>query len=1628
MHSPTPLRPFLVLLAIVSSLLLGFGARDAEAQAADPAARGLDVYLHLAPSAAPGDVLEITAKAYGFPSVTHAVALAGATLEIGWDPEELDGDPPPPTVHATTDAEGRTRAAIEVPRGPARDLQLLVAVRHGGHTRTRSFKIARQETASIELHTADHRVVPTSTISAWVRVVGTRGEPVAGARVTVSLLEGGVARHSENLVSDRGGLVMARVPIPRIDEPVWQWTLRATADVEGAGAAEVTLVPREETPGTPVLAATWEEPAAGVLAGERVHFKVRVRDATAQPVVDHEIRYWIGLKGTTPPTDDKDWERLGTRARTDGAGEVIGTRDAPTLVKSTGTMLVLVARAILQGHALDAKSQVVVGAPNANATLKPEVPAIVPGLSQRMMLTVTDGHGEGIPGAFTVTADGLSANVTTDTRGEAEITWLAPVGVGASRNVGPCAGGVAAAVVIRPTRAIAVLRSQQEPFTLCVPIDRDAAGIVRVSQDVARPGDKLRVTVVSARGARAASHSVVIRSRDHAQAAAAWLDARADGTASGEIEIPRDGAPGAWDVSVALPDGAREARVLSKELLVVPTVLPMITARRIGGRATPGGTVDFEAQLTDGHGRGLQGAVSAVVIDAFGGGSANVSALDTRARLCSSLGEAATGDRCAAVLERDPTTDALRRALLGQRGGRRAGIKPANDPGAHASKELEKSFSAVLHSLEGAVFEATKQPQALIDARRKEGGRWIMNPELLTLVTDAMNEPPMTPGGEKLVLSDLVAVDPQVTFDNVARRVTRLKIFTVLAAVRDVRMKRGLDPEEPLFKDPNALLRRLVREGALTDDQLLDPWGGTIQYVRSNAKPPAPFLGTIHGFELHAPGPDGVVGTGDDVRDPFERVVRSGTPYARAMQEDKIVDAKWDMVVSDTTVAAWQQLFEELTGRELGFGAGGLGLSGVGEGGGGRGEGIGLGSIGTLGHGRGTAGVSNGDAYWTAPIRTDAEGRVRLSIPLSGAETTWRVAFVGVPDGQGPASTTADVASDLPVSLRVDGGARWVEGDVLDTHVLVRNRTAAALRVTVDASAEGAAVLLDAPRAPRTVDVPARGARTVTVKVRATRAGEGTLVLVAHAPNLPDDTLRHSWEISPPGEPRALTQTAWVNGERDLGIVLDHGYRLAGEPRLVLERGYDDAVAAALESLEPERQKSPHSLVDALEAGLRVSRWAITKDKPRHRALVAIAQSSADRALGRFNTISKAGGTEATGVSAPSMWALRARASLLTRQPLPAAEQSASKERGEICPPDHADVRAAASSSRSRADDEEVLDLEPAPSAAVPPCWGAYVSTATRALANEGDPERIATALVALADRPHRAAIATNLADRLRGIVKLDASGEIDLRSTPSGASRSARTSGHQGDRARRATIYAALLRAQRFGKKIAGEDVLFGQLAALRDVNGGYGSSGATVAVLRALLSSQLEGRGTTRVHVHVDKGSSGQGAIDRDVDVPESGFVVVNLPAGTLDVAVRTTGPALVARLERPVLRLWTRPPPPQESPVGLEVEWPKDPAAGTTGTLRLHVRHSLEGTVDVDARVPLPPGVTLGAPMHGTLQIQGVLAVREPVDHSGKVIEIPVRFGLGGKVTVPEATARIARSSSAAATAPARALAIR
>jgi hypothetical protein len=227
---------------------------------------------------------------------------------------------------------------------------------------------------------------------------------------------------------------------------------------------------------------------------------------------------------------------------------------------------------------------------------------------------------------------------------------------------------------------------------------------------------------------------------------------------------------------------------------------------------------------------------------------------------------------------------------------------------------------------------------------------------------------------------------------------------------------------------------------------------------------------------------------------------------------------------------------------------------------------------------------------------------------------------------------------------------------------------------------------------------------------------------------------------------------------------------------------------------------------------------------------------------------------------------------------------------------------------------------------------------------------------------------------------------------------------------------------------------VLFARIARLRDANGGYGSSAATLAVTESLLASQLEGHGVTRVHVSVPQ-SQGVPAFATDVIVPEDGSIHLPLSARVLDVSVTTEGPGLVADLERPVLRLWSRPPPPVSSPVNLEVVWPSDPRAGHVDTLRVMLRHSLSQAALVDVRLPLPPGVTLaeaigkpGVESANVSEIQGVLAMRWAVDRSVTVIDVPVRFALAGSYTAPEGTARIAKEAYAPAISPARAFSVR
>jgi len=1592
-----PLHLALPVLALAALALV----RDSGAQRAtgDPAARGLDVFVHAPPEVASGGTLPIDVEAMGFASVIAPSPLGHATVEAAWNPEKLGRvASAPPAVEVTTDGDGRGHLDVPMPEGDDGDLELLVGVRSGAHARTRSLAVHRSRLLSTEIFVPDTRVVPGSDISAWVIVrSASSGEPVAGAPVHVALLEGGVPRFEARLVTDPAGGAMTRVPIPRSTDPAWTWILEANAlgGPQRDHADRVTLVPREETPGTPSLHVAWRESA--VHAGDHATFFIDVRDATDQPVAGLPVRYWLGPRGTRPPKDEPGWLKASTAAITSAAGEVLGGTDTPaTVVQGAGTTVQLVARTSVDGHDLAGESLVQVGAGAASAEILPEAREIVPGVEQRLLLRVLDGHGRPVAAPFLVEGDGLHQEVRTDPWGEAELTWKAPPDVGAARNVGPCAGGVAASVRVRATTEVPQLYPRKDPFELCLSIDREAAGIVRADRSAARIGEAIHVSVTPAQPSGEAKDramargpwSVIVRSANGASAASTWIE---DGEKGGDLTLPQ-GAMGAFQISAAMPGVHRAARVLGTTLLVTPPALPKLGAVLAGGRVAPGGVVDVDVALTDEKGRPLTGSIAALMIDSRGGGSTRgLEGLDTRRALCSPFG--VDPRRCDALVEGAPSLDLLRRAELASRKG--ALLGPAIDPGANVSEKLRRAFAAVLLSLEGAVHEASRSPDQLRDVRRKVGRAWQFNPELMTLVTAAMSAPPETPGGEPLTLGDLMAIDPQVTFDNVARRIARVKLFQVLVAVRQFRHEHSLDPDEPALQNPNAILRRLVREGRLAEGDLVDPWGGTLQFTRS-AGPAVPFLTAIKGFELRAPGADGAVGTGDDVRDPFERVLRSGTPYAAAVQEDRVVDARFEMEVGDATVAAWQQLFASLFGSALGdsFGAGGLGLSGVGEGGGGRGEGIGLGGIGTLGHGRGTFGVDGGVAFWSPPQRTDGAGKLRLHVPLGDAETTWRLALVGFPDGGTPATTALDISSALPLSARVDAGAAWVEGDEARVAITVRNRGAQPVSARLSITASGVAAISGATPASgpllATAEVPAGGATVVHAWVKVARAGTAQLEVQLSAEGAADDRVTHTWEVRPAGEPTDFTSARWVDREAELELTMPPAaIRVIGAPRLVLERGWDQALAGALESLDPDDQASPRAMADAIEVASRLRRWATARGGEK--------DPLAERAA--------ALGLRATGRLAAYAAINHASARIAAARALPYAPGEAGSVLGAAgdCPGDADTIDAKL----------ETLEAEPAPAnGTVRPCWDAFVTNTVTLLQENGTAEDLARLVLAVIERPHRQMLAAALADRLRERVAPSASGAIRLGNDLAGA------------RAARAVVFAALLRSIRVGKPGAADaDRLAAWIGVQRDGQGGYGSSLATRAVVRALLA---EGPALAETS-HVEIEAAG---VTRTLDVAPSAHLEIPLPGDTTRVRVRVKGPGVVARFERPVLRLWSHPPEDTAGPLRLEVLWPGDAKAAHTGVLRLRVEHALSRSITADLAVPLPPGVTLAEPVHGVRQVQGALSIRRALDESKltTLIEIPVRFALSGLLTVPEARAHVAFEELGRAVAPARPLTVR
>ncbi|MCC7381934.1 MAG: hypothetical protein IT384_08900 [Deltaproteobacteria bacterium] len=1536
------------LLRRLTLTVLAATSAPGSSSAADLTARGLDVFV-LAPRGAPaGARIPIEVRAYGFPEVVRAVPLPGAIVEAVWDPDSVHADLEP--VRATCDQSGRAHLEVTVPPGDPAPLLLLISVRSGGRQRTQEITVERRRERELRLFLGETRVVPGSIVPVWVleSEAATRS-PVADAPIMVELLEGGVTRWHRQGRTDDGGSALFRVPIPEVREPRWSWTLRATSVEDGALQArgEITLSLRDETPATPVLSARFTRDE--LLPGEETGIEVSLQDASGRPIEGAAFAYWIGSPGAEPKAEE-DWDRLATIERTGAGGRWIGAHRAPTTVSPKGATLLLRARTEIDGHALDVSQRLSIAAPSLEVELLPEGKSLVPGLTQRVFLRLIDAKGAPIRGELDITGDGLAVRAQTDAHGEAELRWAVPREVGAAHDAGLCASGVAATVRISARGSTRLGKSRS--VERCVPVDRRARTLLVADRPLLRAGESVRVRVLGGRGR--SFHLL----GEGVRGGATFGAALADGEQGGTIRIPA-GALGLVRLTAITP-GQREERPAELTLLVLPASLPQVSGTLSGGRLAPGGFAEIDVELKNERGEPLTGAVAAAVVDRFGGGhSGGWLELDTRAALTANL--AVDSEREAAFLEGDTSQDPWRRAVLSQEQG--APAQAQRDPAGVARDDFEEIFANIVKALESEVFEASEDPERLLDVRRRSLRGFELNPELLTLVTAEMDPPPETPGGEPVTLADLVALDPQVRFDNVARRITRLKLFRVLQALRDVIYERRLMPDELALREPRALLARLVSEERIDASMLLDPWGHALRFVESHAAP-VPFLSLIPGFRLTSAGADGVFGTRDDLADPFERVLDSGTLYADSVQEDLLVDARSLMVVGDETVEAWRQIFDQLTGHEQG------GLSGSAYG-----EGAGMGGLGTRGYGSGGGGlartvhsISAPPATWLPPIRTDPQGRVRIRVPLGALETTWRVVLLATPDEATPAVGMVDVPVSLPLAIRVDAGRSWIAGDSVVVQVGLHNRTAQPLQVRLSAEARGSAELLD-PAPARSVAVAPASAVTVPLRVQGSRAGEAALLLEANAEGVPGDRVELRWPVLRAGEARSVWAGAWVDGEADLRLEVHPRLEVIGPARLELDTGIEKLVGAALESLAPDRLPREIDRGLALETAGRVAEEA---QRRGWQQIAARAEQMISEAQGRMLAAGSIAGGKLDWRSARRIarWG-RAR-----------AETTAALGAIPGCPPSLTGLEAQL----------QAIALEPVPARdTVPACWDSLATEVSVQVARAGSAEALARALLAFADRPHRQALARAIFSRLH---VLTGGGEGPL-VLPRGESLR---------RDARALVSAAILIGSPLAEGAAVDVVrALARLRSEQDPSGGFGSAEATRAAVLALLASPSADRPPHQI----------------TVEAPEQRPLILDRPSAvTLGASVRglrvtTEGGGVLARLTLPVLRPWSVPPL-DPSPLHAEVTWPVGAKVGVKQVVRLSLRHDLPEQALLEVRIRLPPGAELAERVNGldVVQRAGVITIRQAIT-AGRietVLELPLRFRLAGQLTAPEVEVQV------------------
>ena len=1118
-----------------------------------------------------------------------------------------------PVATATTDALGRARLELEVPADLEQPFQLVVEARSPRRV-MRSFDVTVElgPRYRSELFVDRTRLAPGAPLRAWGRVLDlarNRPSPGHGVRLQARRADGALLGREHALRTDARGLFHATLAAP---DAAGRFKVEALAERAKGVSRTLTAAPADE----PRLV-VYARPRKRVVApGTTVQVDVVVRTPGGRPVPRATL---TGLSIPVP----RDKEEEVAPVLTDAGGRA----RVPWRVTSTGDIADVTGtvRALREGIGTGSATVRVRAARVPLAvTWAVEGGALVPGLPGRVFVKASRPDGRPAAG-LTVRLEGgrlTAAPATTDGAG---VAVLEPtVAAVDARAPAVCRG---------PTVAAATLRAGSHEEELCLPVDPDSTLRVRSAPWVSAGGE-LEVRLLARPAVASAPVAVTLLARAHDQK---WRPV------GQTIAAARTGK-----VSVAVPSDAVGP--------IWVRARPLIGAER---QAVRGGTALVWSAPRRGHGLRVTPAASGEVrIERAGGngpGAGFVLALPVaqgkrlQRELRQSRGERPEPDASVAewqgfLAARTPVDSAVSAVL--REGARVTLAMPADavaegllrDPWRSRARFVRGRLGRLILAIEGRVARSIPDKLGEVAVR---GPGWRFNSEILNAVGADLGVKAITGlDGSPLTIAALQALDPNLTFDNVARRLTRRRLLRLLVALKDFVRAEQLDYGWARRKSPaswlNALRGRELPEGDDGDESeeirredLFDAWGRPFRLVKARgARARFRFLEPVVGHELLSAGPDGRFGTRDDLFDPFARVLPAGSLYGEAVGEEALLARLRGVELSRATLAVLAGAFEvqEPDLEVSGGGASARPWDGPSPLEDGR----------DALEPRAVRGAFPAAGQFT-PLGADG-ARVRLEL---SPEPRRYMIVAGAYDADGQcAFRAAPLRAGAPLFLEAAMPPRLRPGEPLRVPVHITG-AGAPRQLSVDARAGGA------------IDVAVEGQRrftlhkgethTVQLQIRASRAGAGRIrlrVLAADGSVLRrlEHRLRASWdgslrarhisavvdgearaELAPAGDARAIRSLLVVSAPRDL--LRDPGFdRLGREHPALLAWAHTlrgEPMPGPL-SAELARRRGREGSMPTLESACAAVAWSAARDA-RH---ADAPHPELARALGRLRTAS----------------------------------------------------------------------------------------------------------------------------------------------------------------------------------------------------------------------------------------------------------------------------------------------------------------------------------------------------------------------------------------------------------------------